>query len=54
MRGNLIVKAKLEYCGDYIAIRDFYHHIDDEKSGNPYNCSFDIVVKYVNSNLPGC
>ena len=39
------MEAKLEYCGDYIAIRDFCHSIDDEKNGNPYNCSFDIMVK---------
>ena len=39
------MEAKLEYCGDYLAIRDFYHFIDDEKNGNPYNCSFDIIVK---------
>lgn len=45
MRGNLNVDAKLEYCGDYIAIRDFHHYVDDEKSGNPYNCIFDIAVK---------
>ena len=37
--------AKLEYCGNYIKIRDFHHYIDDEKNGNPYNCSFDIIVK---------
>ena len=39
------MEAKLEYCGDYLVIRDFYHSIDDEKNGNPYNCSFDIIVK---------
>ena len=41
----MIMEAKLEYCGDYIALRDFHHCIDDEKNGNPYNCSFDIIVK---------
>ena len=35
---------KLEYCGNYIEIRDFHHYIDDEKNGNPYNCSFDIIA----------
>lgn len=39
------MEAKLEYCGDYIVIRDFHHYIDEEKNGNPYNCSFDIMVK---------
>ena len=39
------MEAKLEYCGDYITIRDFHHYIDDEKNGNPYNCSFDVIVK---------
>ncbi len=36
---------RLEYCGNYIEIRDFHHSIDDEQNGNPYNCSFDIKVK---------
>ena len=36
--------AKLEYCGNYIAIRDFRHDVDGDKNGNPYNCSFDIIV----------
>ena len=39
------MEAKLEYCGNYITLKDFNHSIDDEKSGNPYNCSFDIIVK---------
>ena len=39
------MEAKLEYCGDYIVIRDFHHYIDEENKGNPYNCSFDIIVK---------
>ena len=39
------MEAKLEYCGNYITLKDFHHSIDDEKSGNPYNCSFDIIVK---------
>ena len=37
--------AKLEYCGNYIAIRNFQHYIEEENIGNPYNCSFDIVIK---------
>lgn len=37
--------ARLEYCGDYIAIKNFEHDVDCEKSGNPYNCTFDITVK---------
>ena len=44
-RGDLIMEAKLEYSGDYIAIRNFHHYVDDEENGNPYNCSFDIIVK---------
>ena len=39
------MEAKLEYCGNYIVIKDFHHCIDDENNGNPYNCSFDIVIK---------
>ena len=39
------MEPKLEYCGNYIEISDFRHYIDDEKNGNPYNCSFDIIVK---------
>ena len=48
--------AKLEYCGNYIKIRDFHHYIDDEKTGNPYNCSFDIMVKsgVFNGTADGC
>ena len=39
------MEAKLEYCGNYITLKNFHHSIDEEKSGNPYNCSFDIIVK---------
>lgn len=37
--------AKLRYCGDSIWIKDFYHNHNEEKAGNPYNCSFQIVVE---------
>ena len=37
--------ARLEYCGNYIEIINFYHSVDDEKNGNPYNCSFDLNVR---------
>lgn len=36
--------AKLEYCGNLIEIVDFRHCVEDEKSGNPYNCSFNIRI----------
>ena len=39
------MEPRLEYFGNYIEIRNFIHCIDDEKNGNPYNCSFDIKVK---------
>ena len=39
------MEARLEYCGNYIEITDFHHSVDDEKNGNPYNCSFDIKVR---------
>ena len=39
------MEARLEYCGNYIEITNFHHSVDDEKNGNPYNCSFDIKVK---------
>ena len=39
------MEARLEYCGNYIEIMNFRHSVDDEKNGNPYNCSFDIKVK---------
>lgn len=39
------MKARLEYCGNYIEITDFHHSVDEEKNGNPYNCSFYIKVK---------
>lgn len=34
----------LEYCGNYIEIKDFRHSLDDERAGNPYNCSFNIKI----------
>ena len=39
------MEPKLEYCGNYIKISNFHHSIENEKSENPYNCSFDIIVK---------
>ena len=39
------MEPRLEYCGNYLEIENFRHSIDDEKNGNPYNCSFDIKVK---------
>ena len=39
------MEARLEYCGNYIEITNFRHSVDDEKNGNPYNCSFDIKVR---------
>ena len=39
------MEPKLEYCGNYIEIKNFCHNIDEEKRGNPYNCSFDIKVR---------
>ena len=39
------MEPKLEYCGNYIKIINFHHSVDAERSGNPYNCSFDIMVK---------
>lgn len=39
------MEPRLEYCGNYIEIRNFHHNVDDDKDGNPYNCSFDIKVK---------
>ena len=39
------MSAKLEYCGNKIEIVNFHHSVEDESSGNPYNCSFDIRVK---------
>ncbi len=39
------MEARLEYCGNYIEIMNFRHSVDDERNGNPYNCSFDIKVK---------
>lgn len=38
------MKAKLEYCGNIIEIVNFYHSLEDEKIGNPYNCSFDMRI----------
>ena len=36
--------ARLEYCDDLFEIRCFSHSETDEKSGNPYNCSFVMKV----------
>lgn len=38
------MEAKLEFCGNYIEIKNFRHYIGDENNGNPYNCRFDIKV----------
>ncbi len=42
---SITVKARMEYCGNYLEIADFQHDAAAEKSGNPYNCTFDIRVK---------
>ena len=39
------MRPKIEYMGNYLEMTDFCHNIDDEKNGNPYNCSFDIKVR---------
>lgn len=36
--------ATLEFCENKIRLSDFRHRIEDESSGNPYNCSFEIWV----------
>ena len=36
---------RLEFCGNYLEIKNFQHHIEDERNGNPYNCLFDIKVR---------
>jgi len=38
------MNAKLEYCGNIIEIVNFCHSFEDELSGNPYNCSFNIRI----------
>ncbi len=40
-----ISKAKLEYCEDYFEIRNSFHSVEDERGGNPYNCSFGMRVR---------
>ena len=37
--------ARLEYGDDFFEIRCFSHSEEDEKTGNPYNCSFVMKVK---------
>lgn len=37
--------ARLEYGDDFFEIRCFSHSEEDEKSGNPYNCSFTMKVR---------
>lgn len=36
--------AKLEYENNSIEIINFKHSRENEASGNPYNCSFDIKI----------
>lgn len=50
------MEAKLKYCGNLIEIADFRHSVEDERSGNPYNCTFNIrIVSGVFSGLAdGC
>lgn len=36
--------ARLEYLGNLFEINSFVHSEEDEQSGNPYNCSFNISV----------
>lgn len=36
--------AGISYLENQFKIVNFKHHIKDELSGNPYNCSFDIKV----------
>lgn len=38
------MNAGFEYLGNSLEIINFKHYIDEELSGNPYNCSFDIKV----------
>lgn len=45
------VMAKLKYENNSIEIINFKHSIEDEVSGNPYNCRFDI--KIVSGNFTG-
>lgn len=39
------MNAKLIYRDDSLEILNFTHNREDEQSGNPYNCSFNIRVK---------
>ncbi len=36
--------AKLEFCGNSLEFIEFDHSLEDEKLGNPYNCSFGVKV----------
>ena len=39
------MNARLQYCDDFLEILNFTHNPEDERGGNPYNCSFCIRVK---------
>lgn len=36
--------AKLEYGENLFEIKYFFHSLEDERSGNPYNCTFGMRV----------
>jgi len=44
-KGGVQMNPRIEDRGNYIEIVDFYHSLDDERAGNPYNCTFDIRVR---------
>jgi hypothetical protein len=45
------MKASFEYYGNIFEILNFTHSVEDENTGNPYNCSFGI--KIVSGNFSG-
>jgi hypothetical protein len=40
-----VCTAKLEYGGNFFEINNFFHSVEDERSGNPYNCAFSMRVE---------
>ena len=39
------MNARLQYRDDFLEFLNFTHNLEDERDGNPYNCSFCIRVR---------
>jgi len=44
--------ARFDYAGDFIEIKDFFYHAEDDINGNPYNTVFNLAVS--SGDFSGC